>query len=85
MMKMKKLVLLMVVFVAVSALAAGCDDETALSLSDGNGMVDTKQQRRRRVAMIMDMNDRMIQDDIEETWFFDANSKLMPWEVYVGN
>ncbi|RKY24943.1 MAG: hypothetical protein DRP83_06935 [Planctomycetota bacterium] len=82
---MKKVILLLVIFVAVSALAVGCDDEAALSLSDGNGMVDSKQQRRRRVAMIMDMNDRMIQDDIDETWFFDANSKLMPWEVYVGN
>ncbi len=68
----------------VIAFVAGCDDE-ALSLSDGNGMVDTKQQRRQRVAMIMDMNDRSIQDDIDETWFFDKNLKLMPWEVTVGD
>ena len=68
---MKKAVLLLILFMV--AFVAGCDEQSALTLSDGNGMVDTKQQRRRRIATIMDMHDRGILDDIDEAFFFDNN------------
>lgn len=80
---MKKAVLLLVLFMV--AFVIGCGDESALSPSDGHGMVDTKRQRRRRIATIMDMNDRSIQDDFDEFWFIDNNLKLMPWEISVGD
>lgn len=79
---MKKAVLLLILFMV--AFVAGCDDE-ALSPSGGHGLVDTKQERRRRIATIMDMNDRSLQDDFDEIWFFDDNLKFSPWEINVGN
>ncbi len=78
---MKNAIILLVIFIAV--LAVGCD-ETALSPSGGAGVVDSKAQRRRRVASIMDLNDHMVQDDFDEIWLIRDKSTLMEWEVFEG-
>lgn len=80
---MKKVVFLMVLFVA--SFMVGCDDNAALTASNGAGIADSRQQRRRRLALIMDMQERMLTDDSDEIWFFDTNTKLTQWNVSVGN
>jgi len=71
----KKILLLLVLF--VSTLLAGC--------GRNEGMVDNRAERNRRLAVIMDMNERQIVDDWDEFWLVDQNCKLTGWSVYIGD
>ena len=69
---MKKIILLLVLFVSV--FLVGC----------GSGMVDSRADRSRRIAAILDLNDRQIRDDSDEFWLVDQNCNLMEWNLYIG-
>ena len=78
---MKKIALILVLF-AVSFMV-GCDDE-ALSLSDGDGMMESREDRQMLQAAINDLNARQIQDDCDLFWLYDSNCKLTEWQIYLG-
>lgn len=80
---MKKMLFLLLLFVGSMAMTA-CDSDD-VSISRGNGMVDSRAERRRRVAAIADVYDRQIQDDWDEIWFCDNNLHLTEWHVNIGN
>ncbi len=69
---MKKIILLLVLFVSV--FLVGC----------GSGVVDSRADRNRRIAAIEDLNQRQIRDDSDEFWLVDQNSNLMIWNLYIG-
>ena len=48
-------------------------------------MVDTVDERDRRVASIMDDWARQMTDDSDEFWLIDKNPKLTPWRLWYGN
>ena len=70
---MKKIILLLVLFVSV--FLVGC----------GSGMVDSQAVRSRRIAAILDLNDRQIRDDSDEFWLVDQNCNLTVWNLYIGD
>jgi hypothetical protein len=72
---MRKIVLLLGLL--VSTVLCGCGQSP--------GVVENKLDRNRRVAAIMDIQERQITDDWDEFWLVDQNNKLMEWHVYLGN
>jgi hypothetical protein len=76
---MKRLILLLMLL--VGAFAAGCEEERALSPSGGRGLADTQAERHRRIETILDMDARMLQDDVDMFWLFDRNLRLTQWHV----
>jgi hypothetical protein len=73
-MAMKTMMILLLVLFAGSFLV-GCN----------GGMVDTVDERDRRVAAIMDDWARQMTDDSDEFWLIDKNPKLTPWRLWYGN
>ncbi len=69
---MKKVILLLVLFVSV--FLVGC----------GSGVVDSRADRNRRIAAVLDLNDRQIRDDSDEFWLVNQNCNLMEWNLYIG-
>ena len=70
---MKKIILLLVLFVSVFLI--GC----------GSGMVDNRAERSRRIAAVLDLNQRQIRDDSDEFWLVDQNCNLTVWNLYIGD
>ncbi len=70
---MKKIILLLVLFVSV--FLVGC----------GSGMVDNRAERSRRIAAVLDLNQRQIRDDSDEFWLVDQNCNLTVWNLYIGD
>ncbi|MCK5114797.1 MAG: hypothetical protein KAR11_08560 [Phycisphaerae bacterium] len=76
----------LVLFVLITLAAVGCDNQPPLmDPGFGRGMVDTTQERNLRIATINNIQTRMILDDWDELWFYDANLKLTQWSVDVGD
>jgi hypothetical protein len=73
-MAMKTMMILLLVLFAGSFLI-GCN----------GGMVDTTDERDRRVAAIMDDWSRQMTDDSDEFWLIDQNPRLMQWRSWYGN
>ena len=69
---MKKLILLLVLFVSVFLI--GC----------GDGVVENQTVRTRRIAAANDIYDRQLRDDSDEFWLVDRNGRLMEWNLYIG-
>ncbi|MBS3820552.1 MAG: hypothetical protein GVY16_00945 [Planctomycetes bacterium] len=76
---MKRLILILMVL--LGAVAAGCEEERALSPSGGRGLADTQADRHRRIETIFDMDTRMLQDDLDTFWLLDKNLRLTQWYV----
>jgi hypothetical protein len=83
---MKKiLTILLLVFLA--DLMIGCSKEDPLNpgaIGAGEGVVESRAERRRRVTAISNLHERMIQDDLDEFWLFDTNSRLSRYDIYYG-
>ena len=73
-MAMKTMMILLLVLFAGSFLV-GCN----------GGMVDTVDERDRRVAAIMDDWARQMTDDSDQFWLIDQNPRLMRWRLWYGN
>jgi len=50
----------------------------------GCGMVETADQRNRRISHILDMQSRMMVDDIDTILLMDENTRLTRWHSQVG-
>lgn len=79
---MKKLLIMAVLL--TGAFAIGCKEEAALSVSGGRGVAYTQEERIRRIEMIADIQERMIQDDWDMIWLMDRSSALSEWHVYAS-
>ena len=76
----------LILLVLVSFAAVGCNEEPELMASPiGRGMVDNPQERNLRIAIISNLQTRMLLDDWDELWFYDTNLKLTRWAIQVGN
>ncbi|MDY6912848.1 MAG: hypothetical protein SVT52_00080 [Planctomycetota bacterium] len=65
--------LLMVIVLAVgSLLVAGCT------------LMDTAEQRNRRVGQTADFQNRMLVEDWDYFWLFERNSRLTQWHPRTG-
>ncbi|HUS48076.1 MAG TPA: hypothetical protein VM098_08150 [Phycisphaerae bacterium] len=71
---MKKTLLLLTVLILVTTIMSGCD-----------GMVDTSQDRMRRIRNINELQTRMIVDDWDYIWLYERNTYLSQWYPHVGN
>ncbi len=72
---MKKLILLLIL--VVGPVLAGC--------SNNSGMVDSSEERNRRLSAVSDINERQVVDDWDEFWLYDQNIKLSEWQAFVGD
>jgi hypothetical protein len=79
---MKKIAFLLILFTVT--FLVGCDEDK-LSVSRGDGMVENRHARRRRLAACNDYYNRQLQDDWDLFWLYDSNSMLTEWTVYVGD
>ncbi len=79
---MKRLICLMILIVA--AMTIGCESERRLSPSGGRGLTDTQHERHRRAFHIVDLQNRMLQDDWDMVWLFDRSTRLTEWHVYIN-
>jgi hypothetical protein len=64
--------LLIAAIILVATFFAGCT------------MVETADQRNRRVSHIMDMDSRMLVQDLDTILLLDRNTRLTRWHAYVG-
>jgi transcription termination factor Rho len=50
----------------------------------GCTMVETADQRNRRVSHVLDMDTRMMVQDLDTILLLDHNTRLTRWHAYVG-
>jgi hypothetical protein len=70
---MKKLMMLLAVAVLACGVLGGC------------GMVDTYQERNRRIQNINDLQARMFMDDWDYFWLYERNTYLTEWFPHVAH
>ena len=80
--------LLMVLVLMMSGLVAGCQqqrgDSGDLSATGSQGLLDSTDQRNRRLRYIENVNSRMLIDDWDMVWLQERGSRLSPYITYVG-
>ncbi len=64
--------LMIIAVLSLASFVAGC------------GMVETADQRNRRISHIAAMQSRMMVDDIDTILLLDENTRLTRWNAYVG-
>lgn len=72
---MKKFFLLLLLVIGPAL--AGC--------GNNSGMVESSEERNRRLTAVSDINERQLVDDWDEFWLYDQNLKLTEWHVFVGD
>ncbi|MCK4602721.1 MAG: hypothetical protein KAU28_09655 [Phycisphaerae bacterium] len=81
--------LLIVLVVMVSGLV-GCspdqrDRSAGLSASGSEGLVDSTDQRSRRIGYIEIVNSRMLTDDWDRLWLNERSTRLTSHIIYIGH
>jgi hypothetical protein len=67
----------LILLLVLGPVLAGC--------SNNAGMVNSPEERNRRLSAIYDTNERQFVDDWDEFWLFDQNLKLTQWQVFIGD
>ena len=68
---MKKILLLLVLFVG-SAMLSGCT------------LTETSEERSRRIGLINDLQLRMMVEDWDYLWLYERNTQTTQWHPWVG-
>lgn len=77
---------LMVLVLMVSGLVAGCQEpqRDSLAATGTQGLLDSTDQRNRRMRYIDNVQRRQLTDDWDTFWLYDRSTKLTPFIVHVG-
>ena len=77
---------LMVLALMVSGLVAGCQQpqRDSLAATGTEGLLDSTEQRNRRIRYVDNVHTRMLVDDWDTFWLYDRSTKLTPFIVHVG-
>jgi len=80
---------LLIVLVLMMSGLVGCspghrDRSAGLSASGSEGLVDSTDQRSRRIGYIETVNSRMLVDDWDSLWLNERSTRLTPHIIYIG-
>jgi len=75
---------LCIVFLLAAGLLASCQKEGDVRTTLAGGLVESSEQRTRRISHIDEFNRRMFADDWDAIWLYERSSFLMPWVPRVG-